>query len=378
MQLRETFLEIDLSRVEHNLNVFRKKISPQTKILANLKGNAYGTDALLLGKFLEQKNIDYFSVAYINEGVRLRKAGIQAKLLVFNPSTENIQALIDFDLEPEVSSLRYLNILIDFLRQKNIKHFPIHIKLDTGMHRAGIMKSELNELIELLNNSKEITIQSLFTHLAASEDPDEDDFTIKQLELFEKNSKKIKDKTGQDFFKHALNSAGVFRFPQYQMDMIRPGLGIFGYNLVKNPDIELKPIARLLTKINQIKYLSTGESVGYNRKFIARKPAKIALLPLGYADGISRKSGNGNWKVHINGKQAPIVGNVSMDTISIDVTGIDCKPGDEVIVFDNEKDVYRMSEKLETIPYEIITSITQRVPRIAKKLRLIFSSKNLL
>ena len=378
MQLRETYLEIDLSRVEFNLNVFRKKIRPETKILANLKGNAYGTDAILLGKFLEQKNIDYFSVAYINEGVRLRKAGIQAKLLVFNPSTENIQALIDFDLEPEVSSLRYLNILIDFLRQKNIKNFPIHIKLDTGMHRAGIMEDELDELIELLKNSKEIKIQSLFTHLAASEDPDEDDFTIKQLELFEKFSKKIKDKTGQDFFKHALNSAGVFRFPQYQMDMIRPGLGIFGYNLVKNPDMELKPIARLLTKINQIKYLSTGESVGYNRKFIARKPAKIALLPLGYADGISRKLGNGNWKVHINGKQAPIVGNVSMDTISIDVTGIDCKPGDEVIIFDNEKDVYRMSEKLETIPYEIITSITQRVPRIAKKLRLIFSSKNLL
>ncbi len=366
MLLRETFLEIDLLRVEHNLNVFRKKISPQTKILANLKGNAYGTDAVLLGKFLEQKNIDYFSVAYINEGVRLRKAGIQAKLLVFNPSTENIQALIDFGLEPEVSSLRYLNILIDFLRQKNIKHFPIHIKLDTGMHRAGIMKNELDVLIDLLKNSKEIKIQSLFTHLAASEDPDEDNFTIKQLELFEKFSKKIKNNSGQNFFKHALNSAGVFRFPQYQMDMIRPGLGIFGYSLVKNPDTELKPIARLLTKINQIKYLSTGESVGYNRKFIVKRASKIALLPLGYADGISRKLGNGNWKVHINGKQAPIVGNVSMDTISIDVTGIDCKPGDEVIVFDNEKDVYRMSEKLETIPYEIITSITQRVPRIAK------------
>ncbi len=362
--LRETFLEIDLNRLEHNLTVFRQKIRPETKILANLKGNAYGMDSILLGKFLEKKEIDYFSVAYINEAVRLRKAGIKAKLLVFNPSIENIQALIDYDLEPEVSSTAYLKILLGFLKQNNINNFPIHIKLDTGMHRAGIMQNELNRLIDLLQ-TKNIVVKSIFSHLAAAEDPDEDKFTQKQIDLFIEMSDLLKTKLEYPFFKHLLNTAGVFRFPQYQFDMIRPGLGIFGYNLV--PNSELKPIAQFKTKINQIKLLIKGDTVGYNRNYtVKNKMAKIALLPVGYADGLNRKLGQGKWMVSVNGKNAPIIGNVSMDTISVDVTEIECQQGDEVVIFDNKEDVYKMSDLLETIPYEIITSITYRVLRNIK------------
>ncbi len=361
--LRETFLEIDFKRLAHNLDVFRQKIRPETKILANLKGNAYGMDAILLGKFLEQKNVDYFSVAYINEAVRLRKAGIKAKLLIFNPSTENIQALIDYDLEPEVSSLRYLNILIDFLKHKNITGFPVHIKLDTGMHRAGIMQNELNELINLLQ-AKQIQVKSVFSHLSAAEDTNEDKFTLNQIKNFEKMSDFIKKNINDKFFRHLLNTAGVFRFAAYQFDMIRPGLGIFGYNLVKSNVSDLQPIAQFKTKINQIKILQQNETVGYNRNYkVEGKTARIALLPVGYADGLSRKLGQNNWKVSVNGKPVPIVGNVSMDTISIDVTEAECQAGDEVIIFDNKDDVYRMANLLKTICYEVISSITYRVPR---------------
>ncbi len=365
---RVTHLEIDSTRLSHNLNVFRSKIRPETKILANLKGNAYGMGANIIGKFLEKKGIDYFSVAYINEGVDLRKQGIQSKLIVFNPSHENFQDLIDYHLEPEVSSLGYLKKLISYLKNKKTKKFPIHIKLDTGMHRAGIEEKEITKLISIIKQSNEtISIKSVFSHLASAEDPKKDSFTQTQFDLFDKLTAQIKNQISSDFFRHILNTAGIFRFPERQYDMIRPGLGIFGYSLVTDKKNPLLPIAQLKTKINQIKTLDKGESVGYNNKFIATKNnTKIALLPLGYADGIDRNLGNNNWKVSINNKLAPIVGNISMDTLSIDITDIPCKSGDEVIIFNNENDVYKATKKLNTIPYEIITRFSNRVERILK------------
>jgi len=361
--MRETRLEIDPEKIRHNLTVFRSKIRPGTRILANLKGNAYGMGAVELGKILETEGIRYFSVAYINEAIHLRENGIQAGLIVFNPSFEHFQPLIDYRLEPEVSSIAYLKKLLNFLRQKQIYDFPVHLKLDTGMHRAGIMPQELEELTALLQNQSHIKLQSVFSHLAAAEDPAEDDFTRRQIRLFEVMSRELSQQLPYRFFRHLLNTAGVFRFPEAQYDMIRPGLGIFGYNLIRenNP---LQPVARLTTRINQIKILQKGESVGYNRHFTAPTDnTKVALLPVGYADGLNRLLGQGKYKVLCRGKRVPIVGNISMDTCSIDISGTDCQTGDKVIIFDDRQDVYRMAELLDTIPYEIITGITRRVVR---------------
>ncbi len=363
MLFRETFLEINLARLQHNIDVFRNLINPNTKILANLKGNAYGMDAVGIGKYLEKQDIDYFSVAYINEGIRLRNHGIKTNLIIFNPSLIDFQELIDYRLEPEVSSIFYLKKLTDFLRKNTIQNFPIHLKLDTGMHRAGITSDELNDTIKIIQQNPTIKLKSVFSHLAAAEDKKEDDFTQKQITNFEIISKKIRQETKENFFRHLLNTAGIFRFPEAQFDMIRPGLGLFGFNLIPEHKLTLRPIAQLKTKISQIKTLKKGETVGYNRNFIAQKNTKTALLALGYADGFNRKLGKGNHHVSINGKKASVIGNVSMDVISVDVTNIECRAGDDVVVFNNRNDIYQMADRLNTIPYEIITSITQRVPR---------------
>jgi alanine racemase len=362
--MRETRLEISRKRLQHNLDVFRSKISPKTKILANLKGNAYGIGAVITGKYLEQQGIDYFSVAYINEGILLRKNNIRTNLIVFNPSFEHFKPLVDYRLEPEVSSLAYLQKLSEFLQTAAVKKFPVHLKLDTGMHRAGIMASELDDLLRLLSACPQIQVKSVFSHLAAAEDPDEDVFTLAQIDLYKQMTRRIQENLSGKFFRHLLNTAGVFRFPEAQFDMIRPGLGIYGYNLIREARDELQPIARFVTRINQIKRLNEGDTVGYNRNFTAGKNTEVALLPVGYADGFNRLLGQGRYRVRCKNKEAAVVGNVSMDTISIDISGMNCKPGDEVILFDDKNDVYQMAEILQTIPYEIITSITRRVERV--------------
>jgi len=361
--MRESFLEIDSKRLRHNLQVFKKKLSPNTRILANLKANAYGIGAFETGQILEQAGVSYFSVAFINEGIYLREKGIQTNLLVFNPSFEHFQELIDYRLEPEVSSIHYLEVLKNFLVLKKIKHFPVHLKLDTGMHRAGIMPDELPVLINLLKDQNAIQVKSVFSHLAVAEDANEDDFTKHQIQLFEQMTGQLRKELPYNFFRHLLNTAGAFRFPEAQYDMIRPGLGLFGYNLMPLGRKELQPIVQLKTKINQVKILHQGDTVGYSRNFKVTGEQRIGLLPLGYADGIDRRLSNFHHFVKCRGYQLPIVGNISMDTMSIDLTGTPCKPGDTVTVIDNEKDAYEIAAKLETIPYEIITGFSRRLIR---------------
>ena len=361
--MRETVLEINLERLQHNLNVFKSKIHPKTQILANLKGNAYGIGAIPVGKYLEKQGIQYFSVAYINEGVLLRKNGITTNILVFNPSFHNFQSLIDYRLEPEVSSINFLKQLIAYLEKNSIDNFPIHIKLDTGMHRAGIMSDELETLISTIQTHACVRVKSVFSHLAAAEDAFEEEFTRKQISLFKKMSAQLAAQIDQKFFRHLLNTSGVFLFPEAQFDMIRPGLGIYGYSLIEDKQKVLQPIAQLKTTINQIKTLQKGETVGYNRNFTAIAPTRVALLPIGYADGLPRKLGQQQYAVTVNGCKAPIIGNISMDATSIDVTSIDCQPGDEVVIFNDKKDVYTLAKLLDTIPYEVITQITRRVVR---------------
>ena len=360
--MRESHIEINSKRLEHNLKTIKSRLYPDTKILANLKANAYGLGAFEIGKYLEKQAIDYFSVAYINEAVALRQKGIQTNLLVFNPSFEHFDALIDYRLEPEVSSLTYLKKLITYLNQQQITGFPIHLKLDTGMHRAGIMPEELGDLIQILQQTNRVTVKSVFSHLAAAEDPAEDPFTRSQIQTFEMMSRQLSKNISDTFFRHLLNTAGIFRFTEAQYDMVRPGLGLFGYNLVSSHKNDLMPIVRLITKINQVKNLPTGSTVGYNRRFKAPQNSRIGLLPLGYADGIDRRLGYQNFYVKCRGYKIPIVGTVSMDTMSIDLTGTPCEQGDEIIVFDYES-VYEIAHQLDTIPYEIIARLSRRLPR---------------
>ncbi len=359
--MRETQIDISSQDLAYNLTVFKNKIQPNTKILANLKANAYGIGAVPVGKFLEKQGIDYFSIAYINEGIYLRKQGIKAKLLVFNPSFEHFKPLVTYQLEPEVSSLAYLQKLITYLNQQQITGFPVHIKLDTGMHRAGIMPEELPNLIALLQTQKTVKIASVFSHLAAAEDPDSDDFTRHQIALFKNMTEYISTHYSGNFLKHLLNTAGVFRFPQAQFDMIRPGLGLLGYTLIEKDRHTLKPVFQLTTKINQVKHISKGESVGYNRNFTATQNTTIALLPVGYADGINRQLTG--FSVHCKGQKVPIIGTISMDTMSLDITGTACRAGDKVILINNHDSVYQIAKHLQTIPYEIIASLSHRIPR---------------
>ncbi len=361
--MRESYIEIDSNRLKHNLRIIKNRLQPGTKILANLKGNAYGLGAYGIGKLLEQAGIDYFSVAYINEAVNLRQKGIQTNLLVFNPSFENFEEIVTYKLEPEVSSLTYLNTLIKFLSAHNITGFPVHIKLDTGMHRAGIMPGEINTLIQILIQNKNVTVKSVFSHLAAAEDPEEDDFTLAQIQTFERITGKMADQLNDTFFKHLLNTAGIFRFPEAQYEMVRPGLGIFGFNMITGQEKVLKPVARLITKINQIKDLKDGDTVGYNRRFKVTGNRRIGLLPLGYADGIDRRLGYGNLYVRCKNYKIPVAGTISMDTISIDLTGTPCRQGDEVIVYDNDDSIYKIARFLDTIPYEIISRLSKRLPK---------------
>ena len=362
--MRESHIEIDSRRLAHNLEVIKQNLLPDIKILANLKANAYGLGAYEIGKFLEQQGIDYFSVAYINEAVDLRQKGLKTNLLVFNPSFDHFDSLIQYQLEPEVSSMAYLKALNMFLQKEKITGFPVHLKLDTGMHRAGIMLNELDELIRLLKTNNSIKIKSVFSHLAAAEDPDEDTFTSSQIKRFEQMTERLTSDLNKVFFKHLLNTAGIFRFSPAQYDMVRPGLGLFGFNMIAGQEHNLQPIVRLKTKINQIKHLKAGDTVGYNRLFKVDKNSRIGLLPLGYADGIDRRLGYKNLWVKCRGYKVPVVGTISMDTMSIDLTGTPCQQGDEVIVFDYDSQIYDVARKLQTIPYEIIAGLTRRLPRI--------------
>jgi alanine racemase len=356
-------LEISRKRLLHNLDFFRSKLNPDTKILANLKANAYGLGAIEVGRIL-QDQVDYFSVAFIHEAFELRQNNIHTDIIVFNPSLHEFQALIDYRLEPEIDSIHYLKKLLEFLEKSKLKSFPVHIKLDTGLHRAGIMPNEMDELIQLLKDQSAVEVKSVYSHLAAAEDPTEDLFTQQQILLFEQLVNSMEVHLQKTFIKHILNSSGVFRFTENQYDMVRLGLGLFGYIMIPETASYLKPVAELKTYIHQIKQINKGDTVGYNRNFTAAKKTEVALLSIGYADGFNRLLSQGKWQVKCKGKTAPVIGNISMDTVSIDVTGLNCQSGDEVIVFDRQQDVYLMAKQLQTIPYEILTGISQRVKRI--------------
>ena len=360
----ETTLQINLSALKNNFKILREKINENTMILAVVKAFAYGSDAVKIAKYLENLGVNYFAVAYINEGVLLRQAGIKTPILVLHPQPINFELLLKFKLEPSLYSFNTLNTFIEVANASSEENFPVHIKFNTGLNRLGFSEQHMGEIIDVIKSNKNIHVKSVFSHLAASEDEKEQCFSLNQIELFLNITKTFEALIGYSFIKHLCNTSGVVNFPEAHFDMVRCGIGIYGFDNMKKNDCKFIPITSLKTIISQIHCIDKGQSVGYNRAYISKHPKKIATLPIGHADGIGRHYGNGKGSVYIKDQKATIVGNVCMDMIMVDVTEIDCKEGDEVVLFDKNTTAEEFAKNGNTISYELLTGISQRVKRV--------------
>ncbi len=360
----ETVLEINLNSISHNLSFYKSKLNPTTKMMVMVKAFGYGSGGFEIAKLLEHHKVDYLGVAFADEGIALKNAGIMLPIMVLNPETTSFSAIIQYKLEPEIYSLKGLNAFLKIAEKRKLKHFPIHIKLDTGMHRLGFEEANLDELIATLKENKFVTVKSILSHMATSDDLEQQDFAHSQIELFEKLSSKLMAELQIKPIRHILNTSGISNFPEAQYDMVRLGIGLYGVSNDIEEQKYLENVGTLKSIISQIRLIQAGESVGYGRRYIAEKPKKIATIPIGYADGISRHWGNGVGFVTINNQQATIVGSICMDMLMVDITEINCKEGDSVIIFGESPTVTFMANQLQTIPYEILTSISQRVKRV--------------
>jgi alanine racemase len=370
----ETILEIHLDALVHNLNYYRSKLLPGTKTMAMVKAFSYGSGSAEIAGMLQFHRVDYLAVAYADEGVELRKAGITLPIMVMNPEEESIDLLFQYKLEPEIYNNRVLGMFEKAIGENEgdpMIPIPVHLKIDTGMHRLGFDPSEVDSLVEELKNKPELQVQSVFSHLAASEDPAEDEFTRKQIRLLQAAGEKIQTGLGYPVVMHILNSAGITRFAEAQMGMVRLGIGLYGVGFNEAEQNNLRNVSTLKTIISQIKKVKAGDTIGYNRKGIAKTDLQIAILPIGYADGFSRRLGNGAGKVMINGKAARTIGNISMDTCMVDITELSgsslfpsVQEGDEVIIFGDVYPVAQFARDSGTIPYEILTGISRRVKRV--------------
>ena len=362
-KVHKTVLEVDLNALIHNLRLFSSRLQSGTKMMAMVKASAYGSGSVEVARLLEFHQVDYLAVAYADEGVELRKAGIQLPILVLNPETASFDTIISHRLEPELYNISLLRQFLSFLGKK--RKVNIHLKIDTGMHRLGFESSDVEELIKVLKPYKKVKVASIFSHLAASDVPEHDRFTKKQIAAFEKIYDSISGQIGYKPTRHILNSSGIIRFPQYQMEMVRLGIGLYGVDGSAEIQDQLEVVNSLKATISQIKKVKARETVGYNRSGKIHKAKRIATISIGYADGLPRAASNGNHKVYINGQLAPIIGNVCMDMCMIDVSHIpEAHEGAEVEIFGIHLPVENLAQSLNTIPYEIFTGISTRVKRI--------------
>ena len=360
----ETILEINLNSISHNLNYFKSKLAPDVKIMVMVKAFGYGNGGLEIAKLLEHHKVDYLGVAFADEGISLKNGGIKLPIMVLNPESTSFQSIIQYHLEPEIYSLKGLKAFLKIATEKNLKNFPIHIKLDTGMHRLGFEENTIEELISNLKNNPSVQVQSILSHMATSDDMQHYDFALSQIQLFEKLSSKLIKELNINPVRHILNTSGISNFPNAQYNMVRLGIGLYGVSNDRTEQKYLENVGTLKSIISQVRTIPAGDSVGYGRRFMAEKETKIATIPIGYADGISRLWGNEAGYVVIKNLKAPIVGSICMDMLMVNVTGIECKEGDSVIIFGESPTVTEMADVLKTIPYEILTSISQRVKRV--------------
>jgi len=358
-KIHETVLEVNLNAISDNFHYYKSLLNKETKVMVMVKAFSYGNGSYEIAHHLEYHNADYLAVAYVDEGIALRKKGIRSSIMVLNPDDAQFKQLIDHCLEPEIYSFRQLKALQHELSKSNLTNYPIHLKVDTGMRRLGFESTEISEVITWISKHQEIRLASVFSHLASSESVEDKDFTQIQIDEFTSICKEIASTIKTPFLKHILNSSGIINFPDAQFDMVRLGIGLYGIG-----DKSLQNCSSLKSVISQIKEVPAGESVGYNRAYVSDEKIRIAIIPIGYADGLSRALSNGNGQVIINGKRAAIIGNICMDMCMVDISIIDAQEGDEVIIWDTQKHILDIADNLNTIAYEVLTNVSQRVKRV--------------
>ncbi|MDP4237883.1 MAG: bifunctional UDP-N-acetylmuramoyl-tripeptide:D-alanyl-D-alanine ligase/alanine racemase [Bacteroidota bacterium] len=358
----ETTLEVNLNALVDNLNYFRSKLRPETKMMCMVKAFAYGSGAVEVARTLQHHRCDYLAVAVADEGAELRHEGIRIPIIVMNPEKGSFGMIFDNKLEPEIYSFRLLDSFIIAAEKLGLVDYPIHIKIDSGMHRLGFEPKDMEQLLIRLRNQNQVKVRSVFSHLAGSDDAKFDAFTKQQIAVFSACADQLATTFSHHIMRHILNSAGIERFPEYQFDMVRLGIGHYGISSL--PEVSLKQVCALKTVILQIKDVKAGETVGYSRKGIVNTDKRIAIIPIGYADGFDRKLGNGVGEVLINGQRAKVIGNVCMDLVIIDVTNIEAREGDQVEIFGDHLMVSEVADWLKTIPYEVLSSVSRRVKRI--------------
>ena len=363
-KVHQTVLEINLNAITHNLKQYQQLLHPGVKVMAMVKAFSYGSGSFEIANLLQFHKVDYLAVAYADEGVELRKAGITLPIMVMNAEEITYEMLVQYNLEPEIFSFNILQGFQQYLLQSGITNYPVHIKLDTGMHRLGFEAGDIGRLSQLLQSSAIFKVQSVFSHLVASDTAKHDSFTQVQAAIFLKSCNELQKATGYTFLKHIGNTSAIHRHKNLQLDMVRLGIGLYGVDSSKTMQLCLKNVTTLKTTISQIKKVSTGETVGYSRKGLVTKDSTIATVRIGYADGYPRALSNGKGKMWVNGNLLPVIGMVCMDMTMLDITGTDIKEGDEVIVFGEPLPVHDVAHWAQTIPYEILTGISQRVKRI--------------
>ena len=360
-------LEINLNGCQANYKYFRSRLEDKTKLLVLVKANAYGHGAVEFATLMEDAGADYLAVAYPVEGIELRQAGIKSPIIVLTAGTDSFEQIVNYGLEPGIPNLCSLKELCSVLEKRGLHGFPVHIKIDSGMHRLGFMTDELKELEDYLKDCPYVKVKSIYSHLAAADDPSCDEFTEGQVSLFKNNADRLSESIGYRPMYHILNSAGIERFPQYQFDMVRLGIGIYGVSAI--PGNELAPVASFKCKVLQVKTLAPSDgTIGYGRHGkIAPEGTTIATIPVGYADGVDRHLSCGKGRFSINGHRVPTIGNICMDMSMLDVTGLDVKVGDTVTIFGEDPTITELATVLGTIPYEILTSVPRRIERIIVK-----------
>lgn len=363
LKVHETILEINLNALVDNLNYYRNKLNPETKLMCMVKASAYGAGPFEVAKTLEEHRVDYLAVAVADEGADLRKAGITCPIVIMNPEVTAFKTMFAYRLEPNIYGFQILEDMIKAAEREGVSNFPIHIKVDTGMHRLGFdPHKDIKRLVERLHCQSAVIPRSVFSHLVGSDSARFDAFTQKQIETFEAAAAELQAGFEYKILRHICNTAGIERYPEAQFDMVRLGIGLYGIDPFTNHI--LHNVSTLKTTILQIHEISADETVGYSRRGVVYRDSRIATIPIGYADGLNRHLGNGNAYCLVNGQKAPYVGNICMDVCMIDVTDIDCKEGDKVIVFGDDLPVTVLADILDTIPYEILTSVSNRVKRV--------------
>ncbi|MCF6306594.1 MAG: alanine racemase [Flavobacteriaceae bacterium] len=360
----ETVLEINLTALGTNYWYLKSKLKPNTNFLAVVKAYAYGSDSVEIAKELVKLGADYLAVAYVNEGVALRDAGIKTPIIVLHPQSVNFKTLIDRCLEPNLYSLKIFQEFIEIAKENKQSKYPVHLKFNTGLNRLGFLENDIDFISSKLKETTSIIVKSIFSHLAASEDETEKEFSISQIEAFKNISEKLFRNLDYKPMMHMCNTSGILNYPEAHFDLVRSGIGLYGFSNIPSEQKNFQPIATLKSVISQIHSIEKGETVGYNRAFKSEGILKTATIPIGHADGISRAYGNEKGWVTINGNKASIIGNVCMDMIMVNITNIDCQEGDEVIIFGEVENAEKHAEKINSISYELITAISQRVKRV--------------